>query len=215
MDGAIFDMDGLLFDTETVWQKMWHETARERGIELSDRFKYEITGTSGEYMLEIVKRHFCTENAEEIVKECRKKVHEETQRCVEMKTGVREILKYLKDSGFLIAVASSSSREQILHNLELGKIKNYFDAIVSGVELLHGKPAPDIFLKAAEQIKCRPEDCYVFEDAYNGVKAGYAAGCRTIMVPDLLEPTDEIRNMTVMVAKNLIEARNAIRDEII
>lgn len=215
MDGAIFDMDGLLFDTETVWQKMWHETARERGIELSDRFKYEITGTSGEYMLEIIKRHFCTENAEEIAKECLKKVDEETQRCVEMKTGVREILKYLKDSGFLIAVASSSSREQILHNLELGKIKNYFDAIVSGVELLHGKPAPDIFLKAAEQIKCRPEDCYVFEDAYNGVKAGYAAGCRTIMVPDLLEPTDEIRNMTVMVARNLIEARNAIRDEII
>lgn len=79
MDGAIFDMDGLLFDTETVWQKMWHETARERGIELSDRFKYEITGTSGEYMLEIVKRHFCTENAEEIVKECHKKVHEETK----------------------------------------------------------------------------------------------------------------------------------------
>ncbi len=213
MDGAIFDMDGLLFDTETVWQKMWNLVASERGIKLSDDFKYEITGTSGAYMLQIVRKHFHTDNVEEIVEECSSKVHEETQKNVVMKKGVREILEYLKDRGFLIAVASSSSREQIMHNLQLSGIRNYFDAIVSGAELKHGKPAPDIFLKAAEQIKCKPEDCYVFEDAFNGVRAGNAAGCKTVMIPDLLEPTDEVRGLAVMVAKDLIEARDAIKNE--
>ncbi|SKB69889.1 haloacid dehalogenase superfamily, subfamily IA, variant 3 with third motif having DD or ED [Lachnospiraceae bacterium] len=212
MDGAIFDMDGLLFDTEKIWQRKWHDVADEMGVTLPDEFKNEITGSSGPFMNKVVCKYYHVEDGAEIIKDVYERVHTEAQAHVDMKKGVVEILDYLKDNGFLIAVASSSSRKQILHNIQSAGIQNYFDAIVSGVELSRGKPAPDIFLKAAEQIKCRPEDCYVFEDAINGVTAGHAAGCKTVMIPDMLEPDEETIKKTVMVCKDLIEAKEAIRE---
>ncbi len=211
MDGAIFDMDGLLFDTEKIWQRKWHDIADEMGVTLPEEFKNEITGSSGPFMNSVVMKYYHVEDGAEIIKDCYERVHEEAQRHVDMKKGVVEILDYLKENGFLIAVASSSSRKQILHNIQSAGIQNYFDAIVSGVELKRGKPAPDIFLKAAEQIKCRPEDCYVFEDAINGVTAGHAAGCKTVMIPDMLTPDEETIKKTVMVCNDLIEARDAIK----
>ena len=204
-------MDGLLFDTEKIWQRKWHDIADEMGVTLPEEFKNEITGSSGPFMNSVVKKYYHVEDGAEIIKDCYERVHEEAQRHVDMKKGVVEILDYLKENGFLIAVASSSSRKQILHNIQSAGIQNYFDAIVSGVELKRGKPAPDIFLKAAEQIKCRPEDCYVFEDAINGVTAGHAAGCKTVMIPDMLTPDEETIKKTVMVCNDLIEARDAIK----
>ena len=204
-------MDGLLFDTEKIWQRKWHDIADEMGVTLPEEFKNEITGSSGPFMNSVVMKYYHVEDGAEIIKDCYERVHEEAQRHVDMKKGVVEILDYLKENGFLIAVASSSSRKQILHNIQSAGIQNYFDAIVSGVELKRGKPAPDIFLKAAEQIKCRPEDCYVFEDAINGVTAGHAAGCKTVMIPDMLTPDEETIKKTVMVCNDLIEARDAIK----
>ncbi len=204
-------MDGLLFDTEKIWQRKWHDIADEMGVTLPEEFKNEITGSSGPFMNSVVMKYYHVEDGAEIINDCYERVHEEAQRHVDMKKGVVEILDYLKENGFLIAVASSSSRKQILHNIQSAGIQNYFDAIVSGVELKRGKPAPDIFLKAAEQIKCRPEDCYVFEDAINGVTAGHAAGCKTVMIPDMLTPDEETIKKTVMVCNDLIEARDAIK----
>ena len=86
----------------------------------------------------------------------------------------------------------------------------YFDAVVSGEDVTHGKPAPDIFLLAANRLGCNPADCYVFEDGINGVRAGLAAGCTTIMVPDTVLPTDEVRAACAGVFASLDEAREAI-----
>ena len=92
-----------------------------------------------------------------------------------------------------MAVASSSLPGQIEANLRGAGIRDYFDAVVSGTEVERGKPAPDIFLRAAERIGCRAEDCFVFEDSENGVRAGHAAGCITVMVPDMIDPSETIR----------------------
>lgn len=106
-----------------------------------------------------------------------------------------------------VAVASSSLPQQIEANLAKAGIDGFFAEIVSGTGVEHGKPAPDIFLLAAGRIGCRPEQCFVFEDSENGVKAGYAAGCATIMVPDLIAPTPQIRQYCASVCASLVEAR--------
>ena len=130
---------------------------------------------------------------------------------VPVKEGAAELLRYFRQQGVRMAVASSSSRSQIEANLRRSQLLEYFAAIVSGTEVEHGKPEPDIFLLAAEKIGCRPEACYVFEDSENGIRAGAAAGCVTVMVPDLLMPSAEICPHCAMICKSLTEALEIIR----
>ena len=108
-----------------------------------------------------------------------------------------------------MAVASSSRMDNIRHHLRSAGIEGYFDAIASGQEVERSKPEPDIFLLAAERIGCAPEECYVFEDSSNGIRAGMAAGCVTVMVPDMVPPSKNLPVSRVCVslheAKDLIE----------
>lgn len=201
--GAIFDMDGVLFDTEKIFQKIWHEIAAEYGVVLSEGFARDITGSSGPYMCRIIERYYGVPDGNVIIEECRKRIRQSLKKEVPKKPGVEEILEYFRSEGVKIAVASSSTKEQIESNLKIAGIRRYFDAITSGKEVVYGKPAPDIFLLAAKRIDCDPKDCYVFEDSENGIRAGVAAGCRTIMVPDLIEPTEEIRKICYGVYENL------------
>ena len=213
--GAIFDMDGLLFDTERLYQRIWHEIAQERGIELGSDFARTICGTSGARMLHIVEQYYHVSDGNEIARECLRRMGESLSAHVPMKTGVREILDFFQEKGFAIAVASSSSLQQITSNLENAGIRGYFSEIVSGSEVKQGKPAPDIFLLAAERIGCRPEECFVFEDSENGIKAGHAAGCMTVMVPDLVEASSVILPYCTMVCSDLIQAAKEIEEKIL
>lgn len=133
---------------------------------------------------------------------------------VPKKTGVNEILNYFIENKVHLAVASSSSKNQIESNLEIAGIRDCFEEIVSGAEVVRGKPAPDIFLLAAEKIGCKPEECYVFEDSSNGVRAGYMAGCKVIMIPDIIAPTEEMKRLSYGVYDTLLEAMNKIRDDL-
>ena len=130
---------------------------------------------------------------------------------VEMMAGVEEILQLFKSGGAKIAVASSSDMSVITKNLERADIKKYFDAIVSGDDVENGKPAPDIFLKAAAEIGMAPEDCYVFEDSYNGIRGAAAAGCAPIMIPDTSPATEEMRKLCAGIYPSLLDAAEAIR----
>lgn len=205
--GAIFDMDGVLFDTERVYQQTWHELAAERGAALGSGFLTAITGTSGAHMYQVLEEYFKTTDGASLAGECMDRVREKLSVHVPVKEGVCEILAFFQQRGVQIAVASSSLPQQIEANLQKAGIAGYFSEIVSGVEVEHGKPAPDIFLRAAERIGCRPQECFVFEDSENGVRAGYAAGCVTIMVPDLIAPSPEVRQCCSRICKSLVEAR--------
>ena len=191
--GAIFDMDGLMFDTEAIWQKCWTEIADERNTELDPQFRKDICGTSGALMNSVIEKYYHVEDGAPIAADCKSRVHASLKNFVPEKPGVHEILEYLHGAGEKIAVASSSPYEQIRSNLLMTNTEPYIDVMLSGTEIEHGKPAPDLFLKAAEKIGLPAEDCYVFEDAYNGVRAGHASGAFTIMIPDTQEPDDEMR----------------------
>lgn len=212
--GAIFDMDGVLFDTERIYQDTWQEIAKERRIKLDSGFVKTISGTNGKRMLQVVEKYYRVPDGTVIVDVCMSRVREKLSVHVPVKKGVYEILRFLKEKGIRTAVASSTSRQQIEKNLQMAGIRGHFDEIVSGSEVKHGKPEPDIFLCAAGRIGCRPEECFVFEDSENGVRSGYAAGCVTIMIPDLVEPEAGICSYCFKICRDFQEVQKEIKDMI-
>lgn len=210
--GAIFDMDGLLFDTERIYQQTWKEIAMERGTALGEGFPKAISGTNGAYMCRVIETYYQVSDGHAIMEECMGRVRDKLSVHVPMKKGVYEILDFFRKKDIRMAVASSSAAEQIESNLETAGIRGYFSAIVSGTEVRHGKPAPDIFLCAAERIGCGPGECFVFEDSENGIKAGHAAGCMTVMVPDLVEASSGIRPYCTKICPDLLQAEKEIRE---
>ena len=214
LKGAIFDMDGLMFDTEQIWQKNWNKTAEEMGITLPEEFKFNICGTSGRLMNSVIEKYYGVADGAPIAAKVKQMVHDDLVDFTPEKPGIHEILEFFRQKGVRMAVASSSTEEVIRRNLQNTNTSHYIEAIVSGAGMKNGKPAPDIFLKAADMLGIDPKECYVFEDAFNVVTAGYNAGCRTIMVPDMSQPTDEIRTMaTGGVYESLLAAKEALENE--
>lgn len=208
--GAIFDMDGLLFDTERMYRDSWKQSAQQFDLVHNPDFPRAVCGSSGAHMREIILRYYPQVDAKAFADDCILRVERELETHVPEKTGVRDILQYFKQHGVRVAVASSSKRATVLHNLKQADILSYFDAVVSGDQVTHGKPAPDIFLLAAQQIGCEPENCYVFEDGTNGIRAGAAAGCTTIMIPDLTPPNAQLEQLCAGIYPSLSDAMNAI-----
>ena len=195
--GAIFDMDGLMFDTERLYKESWMILAEEFGQVPNPEFPVAVAGTAGETMRNVIHRYYPGVDAEAFMEACYQRVAGITAVSIPEKRGLRKILEGLKARGLKLAVASSSPKETIEHNLNTAGVRDYFDAVVSSIhpDIKDGKPAPDVFLFAAKQLGIPPEDCYVLEDSLNGIRAGYAAGAVSIMIPDTMEPTAEIRRL--------------------
>lgn len=208
--GAIFDMDGLLFDTERIYQQTWQKIAGEKGVKLDGGFVKAISGTNGSHMRHVIERYYHVPDGTAIMDECMGRIREKLSVHVPVKKGVREILDFFQKRGIRMAVASSSAAGQIESNLETAGIQGYFSAVVSGTEVSRGKPEPDIFLYAAERIGCAPDVCFVFEDSENGIKAGYTAGCATIMVPDLMEASSSILPYCGKICRDLLQAEQEV-----
>jgi len=210
MKGAIFDMDGLLFDSEAIFQSVWQARAKELGKTLDADFVRRICGSSGAETQAVVRDYYGAEDPAAFILDVNERVHKIEETYLPMKKGCVEILEGLKHAGYRLAVASASSMEMIERNLAFNGITEYFDEIVSTALVARGKPEPDVFLYAAERIGLAPEACYVFEDSMNGIRAGYAAGMRAVMIPDQVQPTEEIRAMCWGVFNDLSEALRAI-----
>ena len=207
--GAIFDMDGLLLDTERLYQESWVEMARAFGQPPDPAFPSAVSGTSGEGMREVIRRYYPAVDPYAFQAGCLARVDAVLEKQgPPVKPGAGELLDYLSARGVSIAVASSSGWERIASNLRAAGLERFFVAVVSGQQVERGKPEPDIFFLAAGEIGCPPGDCYVFEDSLNGVRAGMAAGCVTVMVPDLVPPPEGL--MVSRVCASLHEARELI-----
>ncbi len=213
MKGAIFDMDGLLLDTERIYAQYWIDTAKQFGVDLGKNFRSEISGTNKIRARKIIQRIFPDQDPTVLSKRRMEEAYKVFQKAVPVKKGAFQILDYFKKEGYRIALASGSEPELIEDLTKRAELRSYFDVVVSGCDLENGKPAPDIFLLAAEKIGCDPKECYVFEDSPNGIVAGKRAGCRVIMIPDLIDPNDEIRDLTWGIFSDLGEACRMIEEE--
>lgn len=203
-EAVIFDMDGLMFDTEPIWASCWPKTAIEFGVECMEGLADAMRGTNGAEAVSIIREWYGDEvDPKAFVDRFYEIAHEVLAHGAEKKPGLDRLLEYLKTEGIPMAVASSSSREMIKANLIRGGILPYFDSIVSGIEVEHAKPYPDVFLKAADELGVPPQKSLVLEDSYNGVRAGFAGGFHTVMVPDLSEPTEEMERLATAIVLNL------------
>lgn len=210
--GAIFDMDGTLVDTEKFFRDAWIETADAFGVQRKPELAAAMSGSQRAKMPEILYRFHPTVDAEKYIEMVYARVDERRETELELKAGAREILEYFSANKIPMAVASSSKAAVVEKNLTRVDIKKYFTAIIGGDEVQNGKPAPDIFLKAAEMIHVPAEDCYIFEDSFNGLRAAAAAKGAAIFVIDCVQPTEEIRALSSGgVYENLKVALTAIR----
>ena len=132
---------------------------------------------------------------------------------LEKKPGLDEILAFLHKKGIKTAVATATPLELTLQHLEKIGVKDQFDKIVSAKQVENGKPAPDVYLYACEQIGEQPKDCIAVEDSPNGIRSAYAAGCMPVMVPDLTEPDEELKPLLYAVVKTLADIQGIIGKE--
>ncbi len=195
--GAIFDMDGVLLNSEILYQRFWCEAGREFGYPFEAKHVLRLRSLTGINAIKVLEEMFHEGFPYEEVKARRKILMEEhiDKYGVEVKEGVREILEYLKEQGIKLALATSSERNRAKKHLSLNGLWDYFDETVCGGEVVNGKPEPDIYELAAKKLGFKPEECLAFEDSPNGVTSAYRAGCITVMVPDLDEPTQELMSM--------------------
>ncbi|MCC8042758.1 MAG: HAD family phosphatase [Oscillospiraceae bacterium] len=207
MFGVIFDMDGLMIDSERIIFKALCAAGKEMGLEnIEQPLTMSIGINKGD--TEKVFRSFygADFDFERFYKLKYKYLNELVgDKGFPPKKGIIEILDYLTNRNIPIAVCSSTREGAVMDSLEKIGAKDYFRVFVCGDMGLKGKPAPDMFLKCSELMKLSPRDCYVLEDSRNGIKAAYAAGMRPIMIPDMIEPDDEIISMLYALKKDLTE----------
>lgn len=209
--GAIFDMDGTLFDTEKLYRRAWLEVASEFGEEKNYELPTAISGSNlGEDSYKVIRRFYPNIDAPAYLARVLVEVRKASERELELMAGVKEILNFFQGAGVSMAVASSAPVAVIEKNLSRANLRGYFKALVGGDSVSNGKPAPDIFLLAAEKLNLAPSDCYIFEDSFNGIRSAAASGGAAIMIPDTVQPTDEIKKLCAAVFPNLNEARRAI-----
>lgn len=210
--GAIFDQDGLMFDTEAIFSLAWAQAGETLGVVIPDGFRAAVSGSGPEIAKRII-RDWIPEADPGALLELTYRISYEIQgRTLPEKPGLHDILEFFRANGVKMAVASSSHRLPVERNLERSGVRSYFDAVVTGEDVSRGKPHPEAFLTAAERLGLSPSDCYVFEDSFNGVRAGHAAGCCTVMIPDLLQPDEEIAQCCDACFPDLLTAVEQIRN---
>jgi HAD superfamily hydrolase (TIGR01509 family) len=208
---VVFDMDGLLFDTERLYEQAAIAAAAELGYELDSAFHRTTVGSPWTVIRGLLlDRYGASFAAEELRDTARRIFGELVERERLLKPGVLELLDLLDRLGLPRAIATTSSRPTVQRHLEAHDLVGRFHHIVAHGDYARHKPAPDPFLKAAEQLGVAPELCLALEDSHNGVRAASAAGMMTVMVPDLVPPTDEIEGLCTCVVSDLHDVRRLV-----
>ncbi|MCR5255106.1 MAG: HAD family phosphatase [Acetatifactor sp.] len=214
-EAVVFDMDGVIFDSEKAVMDCWIELSKKYNIPDIEGPYLACTGTNAaktrEIMLEAYGDDFPYDR---YAKEASVMYHERYDGGrLPMKKGVVELLTFLSDNNKKIALASSTKRKTVIDQLRDAGILSFFDTVVTGDMVEKSKPAPDIFLKACEEIGVEPAKAYAIEDSYNGIRSAYRGNLRPIMVPDLLPETEEMKELAETVLTDLYEVNEYLRDE--
>ena len=194
LQAVVFDMDGLMFDSERYIQTAWNQAGTMLGYgSLGDHIEKTLgfNGTKRrEFFLDLCGQDFPYDEFLELYRSLYfDRVRKEG---IPAKEGLHETLEVLKKLGIRMGVATSSSRENTLKNLEREQISGYFQTVITGDMIQHGKPEPDIYLEACRKLGAEPQDAIALEDAINGIKAAARAGMMPVMITDLIKDTTEV-----------------------
>ena len=197
MKTVIFDMDGLMFDTQSVFIKAWDYAGEKIGIGKAGYMVMKTLGMSIVMSRDIWVSEFGVKYNEQELRKHTKDFLTEYYKMnkIPVKKGLYVLLDYLSDNGYKLAVASSSPGWEVENHLKDAGVSGYFDVVVCGDMVNKSKPEPEIYQKACELLEEEPEKCFALEDSKNGLLSAYRAGCKPIMVPDLWQPDREIEKI--------------------
>lgn len=210
---VVFDMDGVIFDTERLVIEFWKEVAKKHNIPNVEHTCIQCLGTNRVRTREIFLENYGADfpfdpyHAEvtELFNTHYKGVPLPT------KPGVRELLSYLQEQDIKVGLASSTAQHLVRDEIGTAGLLPYFQTLVCGDMVEHSKPAPDIFLKACEILNADPTKSIAIEDSFNGIRSAHCAGMTPIMVPDQVQPTDEIRALAFHVMPSLLDVLNWLK----
>ena len=208
VQAVIFDMDGVIFDSERLVIECWKVIAEKHNVpdivEICMRVQGNNRVETGKHFLEKYGNDFPYDAYKKEVSALFHQLYGQGR--LPQKPGIREILTALQEQNIPRAVASSTRTDIVRVELEDGKLLHFFDAVLGGDTVSRSKPEPDIFLAAAAALQAEPERCYVLEDSRNGIRAAYRAGMHPVMVPDMQLPTEETRGMADVIVPDLFKA---------
>lgn len=208
IEAILFDIDGLMIDSERLSRRAWKEILNERGLHLDDSTYLTLVGRTeqdaGRILMDLYGSSFKYEEAKhDRLERFKAIIHAEG---IPIKPGLPALLERIEGLGYKVGVATSTPRALATWKLHAAGLESRFGVMVTGDEVAHGKPAPDLFLEAARRLQVPPAACLVFEDSGPGIRAAHAAGMRAVMIPDLLEPDETEREMAFRVLPSLKDA---------
>ena len=203
----IFDLDGTLIDTERLYRMYWPKALAYFGYDLSDERALMLRSLGRPFAPEQFKKWYGEDFDYPKVRAYRKELIEAhiAEHGVDAKPGVRELAEKLAEMGITVAIATATDPERTERYLSLAGLQGIFRTIISATMVPHGKPAPDIYLYACQTLGLAPGECLAVEDAPNGVRSAYAAGCPVVMIPDQTEPDEELMPLLYARAESLSE----------
>ncbi|WP_417347540.1 HAD family hydrolase [Ferrimonas sp.] len=208
---AIFDMDGLLLDTERLCMRIFKEACAVQNLPFFEDVYLSIIGRNSVGIERIFRKAY-GDDLDRLDAEWRVRYHGVVRNePIPIKDGVVELLSWLKSKGIPTAVATSTVNDVAKRKLELAGLDKYFDALATGCEVKNGKPDPEIFLLAANRLDVNPATCLAFEDSNNGVRSAVAANMITYQIPDLVQPDDEVRALGHKVMPSMVQVLEELR----
>ena len=205
MKAVVFDMDGVLFDTERLCSEGWNRVAKEQGLKDVPSVVARCIGLNENDTRALIQKHLGQDFPYDFFKKMVSEWfwNEIKEHGLPVKPGVKNLLDFLRQQEYKIGLASSSRRESVMKHLKQAEIEDYFSVIITGDMIEHSKPQPDIYLLACEKLGVEPGDAYAIEDAPNGIRSAYAAGMKPIMVPALIQPDGEMESLSFLICKDL------------
>jgi len=191
--GIIFDMDGLMFDTERLVIKAWDFAGKQMGYSITKDIVIKTLGLNTENTRRVFIEHLGNNFDFYVIRKIRVDYMTDyiDKNGIPIKTGLIELLDFLKSNHYKMTVATSTEKEKTEYYFKKANISYYFDDIVCGDMIERGKPEPDIYLKASKIIGVAPNECLALEDSPIGILSAYRAGMKPVMIPDLVMPNEE------------------------
>jgi len=209
MKAVVFDMDGLMFDTERVFVKAWDYAGEKMGLGKTGYMVLKTLGVNVNASKQIWIEEFGERYNEEELRKYSKEFISDyySKNKVPVKKGLYVLLDYLKRNGYKLAVASSTKRSEVEHHLKEAGVFDYFETVICGDMVEKSKPEPDIYLTACEAIGVEPAEAVALEDSKNGLLSAHRAGMKVIMVPDLWEADEEVKSFLWNICGDLEEVK--------
>lgn len=210
---VVFGMDGVIFDTERLVIEFWKEVAKKHNIPNVEHTCIQCLGTNRVRTREIFLENYGADFPYDPYRAEVTELFNTHYKGVPLPTkpGVRELLSYLQEQDIKVGLASSTAQHLVRDEIGTAGLLPYFQTLVCGDMVEHSKPAPDIFLKACEILNADPTKSIAIEDSFNGIRSAHCAGMTPIMVPDQVQPTDEIRTLAFHVMPSLLDVLNWLK----